>query len=290
MRKHVTATPLSRERWHLLKLELYWVYRGAIDPRYIDCQTFTPASTAWLILRGWAGLRCKSGVVRAQENEWLVAPPGERTVVASRDCELLSIAFVARWAFGRELFPLPAALVLSGGPGPALRGLAVRLACEAERWFPRARYQLPASVGSMRGHLRLAAAFYPWFEAFADSLQSAGLFPDVLGLDSRIEQALRALDRDDRQIPTPGKLARLVALSPSQLNRLFRRELGKTVRNYCESRKLDAARSLLVASNVSIKETAHRLGFLSSQHFSRWFRRSAGTTPSHYRTHCRAVS
>lgn len=52
------------------------------------------------------------------------------------------------------------------------------------------------------------------------------------------------------------------------------------VREYCERRKLAAARGFLIASDLSVKETDFRLGFRSPQHFSRWFRARAGLSPS----------
>lgn len=275
---------ISRAHWPLLELEMRWVYRDVIQKKHVGNWWYNPHASAWLVLRGWSRVKNKKGAAEARAGEWLVAPPGERLQHASGDCEHLSIAFVARWVFGRELFPLGQPLVFPGKEHPSLRVLGLRLAADAARHFPRARHELPWHSGTLRAHLRLTAGFYAWFEVLAEVLEKKGIQPDLGSIDPRVGESVRSLDRVRDRLPEPDELARQAGISASQLNRLFRRELGVTVREYCQRRRLVLARTLLAASGSRVKETAFRLGFLSSQHFSRWFHHGTGMTPTQYQT------
>ena len=271
---------ISRNHWRLLRLELRWAYRDRVEQKHVRHWNFSPHTSAWLVLKGWARVEKKEGAAEACKGNWLIAPPGERMQQASEDCELLSIAFLARWVFGRELFPMSYPITFSEREVPALRTLGLRLASDAERLFPHARHELPEHSGPTNAHLRLTAGFYAWFEVLGSALEKRGIKPDFLELDPRVEEAVQILDRAEQRMPNPAEVARRIGLSPSQMNRLFRQELGITVHDYCQRRKRVAARTLLAAPGSTVKETAFQLGFLSSQHFSRWFRLGTGMTPS----------
>jgi transcriptional regulator GlxA family with amidase domain len=98
-----------------------------------------------------------------------------------------------------------------------------------------------------------------------------------------VDEAVQIMDRPGGHALRPAELCRQLGLSQSQLNRLFLRELGTTVHGYGEQQKLASARMLLGGSNLSVKETAFRLGFMSPQHFSRWFRKHSGVSPTQLR-------
>lgn len=271
---------ISRSRWPLLELRLQWVYRDSVQRKHVGVWCYNSYTSAWLVLKGWVRVTRKEGVAEARKGEWLVAPPGERLHQASEDCELLSIVFVARWVFGREFFPFSCAMVISETEVPALRVFGFRLASVAREFFPNARHELPKRSGPLFAHLRLEADFYTWYEALSGALEKRGIKPELIELDPRVEKAVQILNQIQPRTPDPLELAGQTGLSASHLDRLFRKELGITVHEYCHRHKLAAARSLLAVSGSQVKETAFRLGFLSSQHFSRWFRLGTGMTPS----------
>ncbi|WP_119167933.1 GlxA family transcriptional regulator [Algihabitans albus] len=74
-------------------------------------------------------------------------------------------------------------------------------------------------------------------------------------------------------------LARMAGLSTRQLERLFRRYLGKTpTRHYLELR-LDRARLLLAQTSMSVLEVATACGFVSASHFSKCYREFYNRSP-----------
>ncbi len=74
-------------------------------------------------------------------------------------------------------------------------------------------------------------------------------------------------------------VARLVGLSPSYLSRSFHRIVGTTFQDYLVELRIYQAKRLLIVPSPSVKEIAYRVGFSSSNHFCRVFRRRVGVTP-----------
>lgn len=78
------------------------------------------------------------------------------------------------------------------------------------------------------------------------------------------------------------ELAKVLSVSRSGLNRLFRKYAGVSVHRYCIMQKIKAATACL-QSGLSVTETAHRLGFSNQSYFSACFKRETGMNPSEVR-------
>jgi transcriptional regulator GlxA family with amidase domain len=74
-------------------------------------------------------------------------------------------------------------------------------------------------------------------------------------------------------------LARYVALSRRQLERLFRKHLGRTPAQYYLELRLERARHLLYQTTMPIMNIAFACGFVSASHFSTCYRQMYGKTP-----------
>ena len=74
-------------------------------------------------------------------------------------------------------------------------------------------------------------------------------------------------------------LARSAGLSTRQLERLFRKYLGRSPARYYLELRLDRARLLLLQTNMSIIDVALACGFVSASHFSKCYRDYFGHTP-----------
>lgn len=97
----------------------------------------------------------------------------------------------------------------------------------------------------------------------------------------------RACRYIDRHIETPGLNVRDVAnalkIDRSYLYRLFMEELGVSVMEYINHRRMSKAMILLANSTLSIKDIAYSAGFSDQMYFSRVFKQYNGETPTHYR-------
>ena len=96
----------------------------------------------------------------------------------------------------------------------------------------------------------------------------------------------RARDLIDRAYDTPLDLSALAAeagYSKFHFARAFAAAYGETPRAYLTRRRIERAKSLLRAANLSVTEICFIVGFESLGSFSALFRRLVGQTPSAYR-------
>lgn len=81
------------------------------------------------------------------------------------------------------------------------------------------------------------------------------------------------------------QIAREACLSRFHFLRLFRKTFDKTPHQYLTERRIERAKDLLAASDLSVTEICFEVGFESLGSFSTLFHRTVGHPPTHYRTH-----
>jgi AraC-like DNA-binding protein len=93
----------------------------------------------------------------------------------------------------------------------------------------------------------------------------------------------RARDHADRHYAEPldlGALAAVAGLSKFHFQRLFRATYGVTPAAYVSQRRIERAQDLLRATNLTVTEVCHAVGFSSLGSFSSRFRDLVGESPS----------
>lgn len=103
--------------------------------------------------------------------------------------------------------------------------------------------------------------------------------PGLSPVDRAVEH-LRAASPTRTSTPA---LAAMVGLSPSQLNALFRRQLGTSPLEYQTQLRMARARELLDGSTMSIASVARAAGYDDPLYFSRQFTGVHGLSPRAYR-------
>jgi len=78
-------------------------------------------------------------------------------------------------------------------------------------------------------------------------------------------------------------MANQCAMSPRNFSRAFKEDMSISPMNYIRIRRLERARLLLEDSDVSISMIARKVGFISSDQFSRSFQAACHTSPRDYR-------
>jgi AraC-like DNA-binding protein len=78
-------------------------------------------------------------------------------------------------------------------------------------------------------------------------------------------------------------LARSAAVSPAYFNRSFKAAFGETPHQYVMTRRMERAKALLRAGDMSVTDVCFAVGFSSLGSFSTQFKRLVGDTPSAYR-------
>lgn len=134
-------------------------------------------------------------------------------------------------------------------------------------------------------------------------------FGTDLAIDALSESLLACLSGAQASEPAPGlslherqrveryaaqegadvpNLADALAMPIRTFRRRFQTAYGVSPHRWLASRRIDRARALLHAGDLSISEAALELGFASQAHFTDAFRRATGTTPARFRREVRA--
>ncbi|WP_320128007.1 AraC family transcriptional regulator [uncultured Sphaerochaeta sp.] len=134
---------------------------------------------------------------------------------------------------------------------------------------------------SQNPELRLSACHQIF--GFLYNLQAGSAAEDPVEENVCLERAIRYMQRHVFDKLTLDQIASHVQLDASYFIRLFKKRMNTTPMKYYTNLQLEAARSLLACSNLSVKEIAGKLQFCSEFHFSKRFKQSTGTSPSLYR-------
>ena len=116
--------------------------------------------------------------------------------------------------------------------------------------------------------------------------QSAPMIAESLSSDIQVSKPIwNAMDyiyyHLHEKISIPD-VADYVKLSPNYLNHLFKTEKGVTISAYIRSRRIEAAKNMLLYSDYSESEIAAFLAFSTTSHFIKIFREDIGMTPRAY--------
>ena len=79
------------------------------------------------------------------------------------------------------------------------------------------------------------------------------------------------------------QLADMVYVSKSFLSRAFKQKTGLSLMEYLNSLRMEAAKAMLVASNLNTEEIAYQTGYHSTKFFYRAFRAYTGMSTREYR-------
>lgn len=101
--------------------------------------------------------------------------------------------------------------------------------------------------------------------------------------ERRVRQVVEMID--SKPSSSIRDLASEVSLSPAHLQRLFKQQTGIQLGSLVAEKRLLKAARLLMASNLSIKEIAHAVGYRHHSSFVRAFQRRFALAPKRYRNH-----
>ncbi|MFF2778110.1 helix-turn-helix domain-containing protein [Streptomyces sp. NPDC058052] len=101
-----------------------------------------------------------------------------------------------------------------------------------------------------------------------------GLAEDFLGLTGRAAEGLSVRECAGR-----------LGVSPGHLNEAVRAATGRTPAALLREARVREAQRLLVATSLSVRQVAARVGFEDPAYFCRFFRREVGRSPGDFRKH-----
>lgn len=87
----------------------------------------------------------------------------------------------------------------------------------------------------------------------------------------------------DSGLPSAEYCAGMLRLSPAYFADLLRFETGKSIYEYFQFKRLEAAKSMLLEPDNTTGKVVEKLGYANVQYFSRLFKRLTGVAPNEYR-------
>lgn len=103
------------------------------------------------------------------------------------------------------------------------------------------------------------------------------------GYDPRLAQAIRFMEAHVDRPLTISAIARRAGVTARALEIIFRKSIGETPGAYYLRLRLNAARRLVLDTQIRMAEVAARTGFASAASFSRAFSRAFGQPPARMR-------
>ncbi len=104
----------------------------------------------------------------------------------------------------------------------------------------------------------------------------------------KIILAMRTIQQELPNLDTVKELAARVGLNENKLQEGFRNLTGSTVNQYIQNARMDAAKELLISSDLSISEIVYSIGLSNRGYFSKVFKEKYQVSPSIFRNRRRS--
>lgn len=101
--------------------------------------------------------------------------------------------------------------------------------------------------------------------------------------EDAVRGLIRYIDQHLDEDISVSSIADLVGLNQDYLTRMFKKNTGLSLKRYIVNQKMEAAKNLLVTTNLSVTLICERVGYVNYSNFIRAFRQIVGCTPSEYR-------
>jgi YesN/AraC family two-component response regulator len=99
-----------------------------------------------------------------------------------------------------------------------------------------------------------------------------------------VQRALSFIHDEILQDLSLERIAEHVKVHPGYLSQVFHREVGITITEFINRKKIEESKYFLLHSNSSISDIAHLFGFCNQSYYSSLFKKYTGITPKRYRS------
>lgn len=206
--------------------------------------------------------RITNGIYPPSSSFWMVMSPpaqGQRSALLTESNRALFESALGRNGLSQKMSDLTTTSV----------NAAIRL-MKDKRMYTGS----PLLVSELRAHLHLITVEV-WKAHEAGETQSE--------TDKLVVAALKLMHTKGNDLPQIADLADQLGCTRGHLHTVFRRDVGMSPSDYVQRLRVKKACELLTKAESSVTDIAFDMGYASSQHFARTFRKFLGLTPTDYR-------
>lgn len=98
-----------------------------------------------------------------------------------------------------------------------------------------------------------------------------------------VSEALHFIDDHYNEEIGLNEVSKEVAVSPQYFSKIFKEEVGLNYVEYVRNKRIDIAKELLKAKELSVKEICYQIGYNDPNYFSRLFKKLVGVSPTDYK-------
>ena len=107
---------------------------------------------------------------------------------------------------------------------------------------------------------------------------------DILAIeDHEIAEAIRFIRNNFKKITTVSDIINALTLSRRELERRFRRVLGRSILTEIRRVRVEGIKRMLLETNMAISQIASEFGYSGPEHIARYFHEETGISPQKYR-------
>ncbi len=277
------ALQLPAAVWRTLRCEWLWVYRGPVPQAEVWSAEIPVPAGVFFVERGEVRIRTEGREIIVPCGHAFFSSPQLRRHWFAPGTHLLSVGFRAQWPDGTSLFRN---VLNFAAAAPVLRKATLRLfaSIHGSRKEVTYREATAESAFSPQEWAEREAAFTTWFAAWVNALCLIGVKPIAqTQTRRRVDQLiawLQALPLDQTSPALPPGFP----IGVRRAEQLLQQQFGMGLRAFMEQRRLNVARERIFSDHAPLKEIAFALGFRHASHFTAWFRRHTGVSPSDYRS------
>ena len=170
-------------------------------------------------------------------------------------------------------------------------GRMYRVRCRSRRRYEavfQALFALLAGADTMAAAVEIRHRMDTLLLPFLEAVPLFGEHP--VSEDGRIRQVLDYIEEHLKEPIRIGTLCRRINMSESDFLKKFHRQQGVSPKQYIVSRRLSAAKVLLIQSDKTVAEIASECGYSSVYFFCRQFRKYLEKSPAQFRHSQRAAA
>lgn len=131
--------------------------------------------------------------------------------------------------------------------------------------------------------IRLQKQTFRFIELLIKSISNKGATIKTKKMNHYVIKAIKLISEDSYKNISVATISERLSLNPSYLSRLFKKEVGMSIKEYINHIRITTSNDLLTSTNYSIQEISEIVGFSTSQNFSKAFKKYHGITPTLYR-------